>query len=81
MLASGKAAQLATLRRAVSAGEHLPAAVWHAFHDATGVKIIDGIGATEMLHIFISAADDDIRPGSTGRAVPGYVAAVARRVR
>jgi 2-aminobenzoate-CoA ligase len=76
MLASGKAAQLATLRRAVSAGEHLPAAVWQAFFEATGVKIIDGIGATEMLHIFISAADDDIRPGSTGRAVPGYVAAV-----
>jgi len=76
MLASGKAAQLTTLRRAVSAGEHLPAPVWHAFHEATGIKIIDGIGATEMLHIFISAADDDIRPGSTGRAVPGYVAAV-----
>ena len=76
MLAGGKGAQVATLRRAVSAGEHLPAPVWHAFHEATGVKIIDGIGATEMLHIFISAADDDIRPGSTGRAVPGYVAAV-----
>ena len=41
-----------------------------------GLRIIDGIGATEMLHIFISAADDDIRPGSTGRAVPGYTAAV-----
>jgi len=76
MLASGRTARLTTLRRAVSAGEHLPALVWHAFHEATGVKIIDGIGATEMLHIFISAADDDIRPGSTGRAVPGYVATV-----
>ena len=44
--------------------------------DATGIRIIDGIGATEMLHVFISAADDDIRPGSTGRAVPGYRAAI-----
>jgi acyl-coenzyme A synthetase/AMP-(fatty) acid ligase len=43
---------------------------------ARGVKIIDGIGSTELLHIFISAADDDIRPGSTGRPVPGYRAAI-----
>ena len=42
----------------------------------TGVKIIDGIGSTEMLHVFISAADDDIRPGATGRAVPGYQATI-----
>ncbi len=74
MLAAGKT--LPTLRKAVSAGEHLPQAVWEAFRDATGVEIIDGIGATEMLHIFISAAGPDIRPGSTGRAVPGYVATV-----
>ena len=52
------------------------APTWEAFREATGVGIIDGIGATEMLHIFISAADDDIRPGSTGRPVPGYVATV-----
>ncbi|MDQ6687227.1 MAG: AMP-binding protein, partial [Actinomycetota bacterium] len=76
MIAGGDVRALRTLRRAVSAGEHLPKAVWHAFYDATGVKIIDGIGATEMLHIFISAADDEIRPGSTGRAVPGYRATV-----
>jgi 2-aminobenzoate-CoA ligase len=76
MLASGKADRLSTLRRAASAGEHLPAATWQAFHDRTGIKLIDGIGSTEMLHIFIAAADDDIRPGSTGRAVAGYVAAV-----
>ena len=76
MLASGKASQLATLRRAVSAGEHLPESTWHAFHEVTGVKLIDGIGATEMLHIFIGSADEDIRPGSTGKAVPGYVATV-----
>jgi 2-aminobenzoate-CoA ligase len=76
MLAAGKADQLRGLRRAVSAGEHLPESTWTAFHDATGVKIIDGIGSTELLHIFIAAADDAIRPGSTGVAVPGYTAAV-----
>jgi 2-aminobenzoate-CoA ligase len=76
MLGSGGAEKLRSLRRAVSAGEHLPKQTWRAFHEATGVKIIDGIGSTEMLHIFIGAADDDIRPGSTGKAVPGYTAAI-----
>jgi 2-aminobenzoate-CoA ligase len=76
MIAGGKAGQLRGLRRPVSAGEHLPASTWHAFHDATGVKIIDGIGSTEMLHIFISSSDEEIRPGSTGRVVPGYEAAI-----
>jgi 2-aminobenzoate-CoA ligase len=76
MLAVGKAGQLRGLRRPVSAGENLPKSTWQAFYDATGVEIIDGIGSTEMLHIFISAADDEIRPGSTGKAVPGYRAAV-----
>jgi 2-aminobenzoate-CoA ligase len=74
MLASGRTVH--SLRKAVSAGEHLPKATWEAFRDATGVEIIDGIGATEMLHIFVSAAGADIRPGSTGRAVPGFVATV-----
>ena len=76
LLATGKMGALTGLRRCVSAGEHLPAAVWEDFHRATGVKIIDGIGATELLHIFISAAGDAIRPGATGVAVPGYEAAV-----
>ncbi|MBO0823684.1 MAG: AMP-binding protein [Actinobacteria bacterium] len=76
MLAAGKAPRLRGLRRAVSAGEHLPEPTWTEFYQATGVKIIDGIGSTEMLHIFIAAADDDIRPGSTGIPVPGYSAAV-----
>jgi 2-aminobenzoate-CoA ligase len=53
MIASGKAGLLRGLRRPVSAGEHLPATTWQAFYDATGVKIIDGIGSTELLHIFI----------------------------
>ena len=61
MLAAGKVP--AGLRRCVSAGEPLPRATSDAFHEATGLRIIDGIGSTEMLHIFISAADDDIRPG------------------
>ena len=58
-----------------------PPAEWEAFRDATGMRIIDGIGATEMLHIFISAADDDIRPGATGRPVPGYRGRRPRRRR
>jgi 2-aminobenzoate-CoA ligase len=76
MLTGGLAGKLSSLRRAVSAGEHLPATTWSAFRDATGVQLIDGIGSTEMLHIFVSAADDDIRPGATGRAVPGFVATI-----
>jgi 2-aminobenzoate-CoA ligase len=76
MLAAGVADRLTGLRRCVSAGENLPGEVWEAFREATGIRLIDGIGATELLHIFISAADDDIRPGSTGRPVPGYEAAV-----
>jgi 2-aminobenzoate-CoA ligase len=76
MLAAGKADQLRGLRRPVSAGEHLPQSTWQAFYDATGVPIIDGIGSTEMLHIFVSSSDADIRPGSTGREVPGYRAVI-----
>ncbi len=76
ILRAGAAAKLASLRRAVSAGEHLPAWVWHDFRAATGVRIIDGIGSTEMLHIFVAAADDDVRPGATGLPVPGYSARV-----
>ncbi|HXO24140.1 MAG TPA: AMP-binding protein, partial [Streptosporangiaceae bacterium] len=76
MLAAGKASSLKNMRRCISAGEHLPKSVWEDFREATGIAIIDGIGSTEMLHIFIGAADDDIRPGSTGKAVPGYRATI-----
>jgi 2-aminobenzoate-CoA ligase len=76
MLAADAAASLANLRRCLSAGEHLPQAVWEEFRQATGISIIDGIGSTEMLHVFISAAGDDIRPGATGRTVPGYLAQI-----
>ena len=74
MLAAG--AKLPSLRAAVSAGEHLPAATWQAFLDATGVRIIDGIGATEMLHIFIGRGGRRHRAGVHGEAVPGYHATV-----
>ena len=67
---------LGTLDTCVSAGEHLPEATWHAWHDRTGLKLVDGIGSTELMHIFISASGDAIKPGSTGRAVPGYEATV-----
>ena len=67
---------LSSLRTCVSAGETLPAATSDAWHEATGVRIVDGIGSTEMIHIFISACGEDIRPGCTGRAVPGYEARI-----
>jgi len=76
LVSAGHGEALRGLRRCVSAGEHLPRAVWEGFHRATGVRIIDGIGATEMLHIFIAARGEQIRPGATGLAVPGYAAAV-----
>ena len=67
---------VSSLKKCVSAGEALPRATYDAWEKATGVTIIDGIGATELLHIFISAAGKDIRPGSTGKVVPGYDARV-----
>ncbi|GAA1857588.1 AMP-binding protein [Paeniglutamicibacter psychrophenolicus] len=76
ILKEGKAELLRPLRIAVSAGEHLPAATWEAVKDATGLELIDGIGSTELLHVFISAAGADIRPGTTGTAVPGYRATI-----
>ncbi|PYC83170.1 2-aminobenzoate-CoA ligase [Streptomyces tateyamensis] len=73
---SGAVQQLSGLRRAVSAGEHLPRALWERLRAELGLEVIDGIGATELLHIFISATGTDIRPGATGRPVPGYRATV-----
>ncbi|MFN3688773.1 benzoate-CoA ligase family protein [Salinarimonas sp.] len=64
------------LRKCVSAGEPLPKATLEAWREATGLTLMDGIGATEMLHIFIASPDDEIRPGATGRVVPGYEAKV-----
>jgi 2-aminobenzoate-CoA ligase len=65
-----------SLRKCVSAGEALPKATFEAWHKATGIKILDGIGATEMLHIFIGSPEHEVRAGSTGRVVPGYEAIV-----
>ena len=67
---------LRTLRQCVSAGEALPAATRADWKRATGIEIIDGIGATEMFHIFISHDEAHARPGATGRVVPGYRAQV-----
>ncbi|MGK2961475.1 MAG: AMP-binding protein [Gemmatimonadaceae bacterium] len=67
---------VSSLRKCVSAGETLPLSVFEGWKKATGLEIIDGIGATEMLHIFISASGDEIRPGATGKVVPGYRARV-----
>ncbi|MCL6741965.1 AMP-binding protein [Sphingomonas sp. RB56-2] len=67
---------LKSLKSCLSAGEHLPKATWEAWKEHTGLSIVDGIGSTEMMHIFISESGDAIRPGSTGRAVPGYEATV-----
>jgi len=75
---AGHAAQhdLASLRKCVSAGEALPAATRTLWKQATGIELIDGIGTTELLHIFISADEAHARGGATGKAVPGYEACV-----
>ncbi|WP_034272042.1 AMP-binding protein [Actinospica robiniae] len=73
---AGREEDLAGLRRAVSAGEHITEDIWHRLRDDLGLPVIDGIGATELLHIFISAADDEIRPGATGKPLPGYRAVI-----
>jgi 2-aminobenzoate-CoA ligase len=67
---------LSSLRKCDSAGEALPAATRALWKQATGIELIDGLGATELLHIFISHTEDDAKPGATGRPVPGYTAAI-----
>jgi 2-aminobenzoate-CoA ligase len=67
---------LTSLRKCVSAGEALPAATRQLWKEATGIEIIDGIGSTELLHIFISHDEAHARPGSTGKPVPGYRACI-----
>ena len=76
MLGKRQPGSLISLRKCVSAGETLPKAVFDAWQDATGIKLMDGIGATEMLHIFIGAPEEKIRAGSTGLPVPGYLAKI-----
>jgi len=67
---------LSSLKQCVSAGEALPDATRQLFKRATGIEILDGLGSTEMIHIFISHATDRVRNGATGYAIPGYVATV-----
>ncbi|HEU5323094.1 MAG TPA: AMP-binding protein, partial [Methylomirabilota bacterium] len=63
---------LGALRLGVSAAEPLPAATWEEWHRATGVELLDGIGSTEMFHIFVSSRPGRVRPGATGVPVAGY---------
>jgi 2-aminobenzoate-CoA ligase len=67
---------LSSLKTCVSAGEFLPAPILEGWRKATGITIVDGIGSTEMLHIFIAAAGAAVRPGATGKAIRGYRAMI-----
>ena len=71
-----KADPVPTLRTGISAGETMPASTWEAFRAATGIRLIDGLGSTEMLHIFIASRPEDARAGATGTTVPGYLAEI-----
>jgi 2-aminobenzoate-CoA ligase len=76
MAPQGQALRNGTLRHCVSAGEALPVSTRTLWREATGIELIDGIGATELLHIFISADEEHAHPGATGKVVPGYQAQV-----
>lgn len=76
MAAQAQKFDLTSLRKCVSAGEPLPASTRKLWKETTGIELIDGIGATEMLHIFISHTEEEARPGATGKPVPGYQACV-----
>jgi benzoate-CoA ligase len=67
-----KGRDLKSIRHCVAAAEALPAEVWRRWKDAFGLTILDGVGSTEMLHIYCSNRLDDVRPGSSGKPVPGY---------
>jgi benzoate-CoA ligase family protein len=76
MLAHEGAFDLSSIRLAVSAGEALPPAIYHRFRQRFGIEVIDGIGSTEALHMFISNRPGQSRPGSSGTIVPGYAARI-----
>jgi 2-aminobenzoate-CoA ligase len=76
MAALAKEFDLSSLKKCVSAGEALPDPTRQLFKEATGIEIIDGIGSTEMIHIFISHTPERVRRGATGYAIPGYRATV-----
>jgi acyl-coenzyme A synthetase/AMP-(fatty) acid ligase len=70
-----------SIRIAVSAGESLPAEIFERFRERFGIEILDGIGSTEMLHVFLSARPGQARPGTCGREVPGYEARIIDEAR
>jgi acyl-coenzyme A synthetase/AMP-(fatty) acid ligase len=72
MLAGGAGGDFSSVRLCISAAEPLPAEVWNRWNERHGLVILDGIGSTEMLHIYCSNTVDDVAPGSSGRPVPGY---------
>lgn len=76
MLRQGRADSLRKLRVAVSAGEHLPKTTFEEVEREAGLRLIDGIGSTEMLHVFISAVAEEVVPGATGKAIPGFRATI-----
>jgi 2-aminobenzoate-CoA ligase len=76
MAALARGFDLSSLRKCISAGEALPDPTRQVFREATGIEIIDGIGSTEMIHIFIAHTEDKVRRGATGYAIPGYEATV-----
>jgi 2-aminobenzoate-CoA ligase len=76
VIKEGRASLLSRLRVGISAGEHLPKETWEAVHEASGLRLVNGIGSTELLHVFISATGDDIRPEAVGRPVPGFRARI-----
>ena len=76
MIANLPKHDISSLRKCVSAGETLPKPTFEAWRDATGMKILDGIGGTEMMHIFIGSPESEVRSGATGKPVPGYVARI-----
>ena len=76
MLNNMRDGSLRSLKQTISAGEHLPRATFEEWEKATGIRMINGLGTTEMIHIFVSASGDDIRPGAVGKAVNGYEVAV-----
>jgi len=63
---------LSSVRLCVSGGENLPAAIWEQWHERTGIRILNGVGCTEVYHNFISNRPDDMRPGASGKPVPGF---------
>jgi len=76
MTENAPAKAFASLVKGVSAGEHLPKPVFEGWERHTGIRLIDGLGATEMLHIFIASQPQDMIAGATGRAIPGYEACI-----